>query len=142
MISFLYFNKSRKSIFLKLQMTKEEPSLYLNKEIDMSDVSLGHTFAQVTCCLLSKVLYSKDQEAIQPSADHISCNRKNYLLRKSLSFLVPTSLPRFLCRGRVDIFRFISFSTFDFILINFPRRHEFIGGREKLWRHQAMLFFL
>ena len=82
----------------------------------MSDVSLGHTFAQVICCLLSNVLYSKHQEAIQPSADHVSCNRKNYLLRKSLSFLAPTSLPGFLCRGGADIFRFISFSTFHLIL--------------------------
>ena len=84
----------------------------------MSDVRLGHTFAQVTCCLLSKVLYSKDQEAIQPSADHISCNTKNYLLRKSLSFLVPTSLPGFVCRGWVDIFLFISFSTFAYRIRN------------------------
>ena len=85
------------------------------EERDMSDVSLGHTFAQVTCCLLSKVFYSKHQEAIQPSADHILCNRKNYLLGKSLAFLAPTNLPGFLCRGRVDIFRFISFLIFEVI---------------------------
>ena len=85
------------------------------EERDMSDVSLAHTFAQVTCCLLSKVFYSKHQEAIQPSADHILCNRKNYLLGKSLAFLAPTNLPGFLCRGRVDIFRFISFLIFEVI---------------------------
>ena len=100
------------------QITKVNFSKATNDIWHMSDVSLGHTFAQVTCCLLSKVLYSKDQEAIQPSADHISCNTKNYLLRKSLSFLVPTSLPGFLCRGWVDIFLFISFSTFAYRIRN------------------------
>ena len=56
------------------------------EERDMSDVSLGHTFAQVTCCLLSKVLYSKHQEAVQPSADRISCNKKEIFAPKK-SFL-------------------------------------------------------
>ena len=60
------------------------------EERDMSDVSLGHTFAQVTCCLLSKVLYSKHQEAIHPSADHILFNKKDFFAPKK-SFLFSTN---------------------------------------------------
>ena len=118
---FSIFQQITKVNFSKATIYDKGRTFPAPEKRDMSDISLGHTFAQVvqvTCCLLSKVLYSKDQEAIQPSADHISCNTKNYLLRKSLSFLVPTSLPGFLCRGRVDIFRFISFSSFEVILEN------------------------
>ena len=66
------------------------------EERDTSVVSLGHTFAQVICCLLSKVLYSKNQEAIQPSADHILFNKKKFLLQKILSFLAPKNWSGFL----------------------------------------------
>ena len=69
------------------------------EERDMSDVSLGHTFAQVTCCLLSKVLYSKHQEAIHPSADHILFNKKEIFAPKKSFLFSATKFARISLSG-------------------------------------------
>ena len=86
---FSIFQQITKVNFSKATIYDKGRTFPAPEKRDMGDISLGHTFAQVvqvTCCLLSKVLYSKHQEAVQPSADHISCNKKELFAPKK-SFL-------------------------------------------------------